>query len=140
MRAQASTEYIMIIGFVSFAILGVLVIAYTYANSASDSIKQSELENMIDKVISTSEYVFYSGTPAQATIIVYVPDGIRGLEWDPANKDIKVTYTSSSGTNIRSFSSNVDLALNLNISRFMTKGVKKLKILATGSGAEVSLA
>ena len=146
MRAQASAEYIMIVGFITFAIIGVLALAYIYITSATDSISQNDLGNMINKIISTSEYVYYSGAPALATIVVYAPAGIENIAQEEFTSDgrtyhnLRVDYYTSSGTNTRIFSSNVKIILPPDIDRLKSKGAKQLKISAVSDGAEISFA
>lgn len=137
-RSQVSIEYLMIVGFVSFAVLSILLIAYYYSNAAANSIKDNQLEVFADKIINSAEAVFYSGEPSMATISVYVPKNIKSIESD--DDEIIITSSSSSGIQIRSFSSNVKITFDLDDSRFITEGTKRLKLTATSEDVQITLA
>ena len=64
-RGQIATEYLIIISFVTFIIISVLGIALIYSSEIRDSIKSSQLDKLSDKIVSTSESVFYAGEPSK---------------------------------------------------------------------------
>jgi len=70
-KYQASIEYLVIIGFVSFAVLSIVFLAYLYSGTAKDKIRDNEIETFATKIINSAEAVFYSGEPSQVTILVY---------------------------------------------------------------------
>ena len=105
--AQSSMEFLILMGFLTFVITGILGIGYFYSGTINDRIKSTQISNFVNKIISTSEVVFYSGEPSKATISVHLPDGIRNIEI--INNTIIVTYHLTSGQNKISFSSNVPI-------------------------------
>jgi uncharacterized protein (UPF0333 family) len=131
-KAQISVEYLVIIGFVTFVVIAVLGLAFFYSNSIKDKIRINQINNFANKIISTSETVFYAGSPSQATISVYLPENVQEIIIEDNNLLISV-YTSS-GTNKISFSSNVPISGNINV----FSGLGKIKITAQESSAEIT--
>ena len=107
MKAQVSIEYMIVLGFVTFAVMSTLLIASYYSGFVQDKIKLNQVELMASKIINSAESVFYSGAPSQATVIVYIPQGVESIEL--SNKDIIITTETSSGIVKQAFSSNVVL-------------------------------
>ena len=105
--AQSSMEFLILMGFLTFVIIGILGIGYFYSGTINDRIKSTQISNFVNKVTSTSEIVFYSGEPSKATISVHLPEGISDVEI--INDTIIVTYHLTSGQNKVSFSSDVPI-------------------------------
>jgi hypothetical protein len=124
-RSQISMEYIVILGFVMFALVGVLGLAFFYSGTIKDSIRLNQVSNFANKITSTSESVFYYGNPSKATISVYLPDGVENIEI--SGNDLIISTQTSSGLEKRAFSSNVPLELG---SISLSFGIKKLEIKA----------
>jgi len=100
-KAQVSVEYLIIMGFVTMIILVILATAYLYADIIRDKIKVNQVELYAEKIISSAENLFYSGAPARATISTYLPKGVESV--NVGEDRIIVTYSTSSGMNIRGF-------------------------------------
>jgi hypothetical protein len=105
--AQSSMEFLILMGFLTFVIIGILGIGYFYSGTINDRIKSTQISNFVNKITSTSEIVFYSGEPSKATISVHLPEGISDIEI--INDTIIVTYHLTSGQNKASFSSDVPI-------------------------------
>ena len=132
MKAQVGIEYLIIFGFVTFAVIGVLALAVLYSNSISDSLAFSQLDSFANKIISTSESLFYTGEPSKLTITAYLPKGIEGIVI--ANNEILFTIRTSSGENKMSFSSKVPISGSLS----STSGLKKIQIQIESNRAIIS--
>jgi len=78
-KSQISLEYLIIVGFVSFVIIGILGIALIYSGSVKDRIKLTQLENFANKVVTGAESVFYSGEPSKITISAYLPENVEEI-------------------------------------------------------------
>jgi len=132
MKAQSGIEYMIIIGFVSLAIAVVLLSAYFYINMSKDRIRENQIEVMASKIISSSEAVFFAGEPSQATVTVYVPQGVSNI--DISGYDLIITSSASSGTNKRAFTSKVNITGTINA----VEGAKKLLIKAEADRVVIS--
>lgn len=125
-RGQTGIEYMIIIGFVIFAVGVITSLSLIYSSSIRDKIKMDQLNDFSTKIISASESVFYSGEPSRATLSAYLPEGINAITIN--NKELIVNLSLSSGENIRVFPSRVSLSCPANISQF--KGLKKIRVEA----------
>lgn len=111
-RAQAGVEYMIIIGFVTMAILAILLLANTYSGLIKDRIKLNQLETFSIQLVNHAESVFFAGEPSITTISLYLPAGVQDIT---VNSDAIITTTSTTtGNNIRSFSSRVPLQGTIN--------------------------
>jgi hypothetical protein len=132
-NAQVSIEYILILGFVSFVVLSILGVAIYYTGNIKDRIKSNYINNYGNKIVSTSEYIFYSGEPSKATITCYLPESVEDV-YVNANS-LVITYSTSSGKNIRSFDSNVPIVENLSSDLTVSPGLKRIEITARSNNA-----
>ena len=132
-RGQISVEYLIVVGFVIFVVIGMLGVAFYYVAGVQDELKASQLDNFANKIISSSESVFYAGEPSKVTINAYLPSGVSViLIDDDTNLFFEIEF--STGLNKISFSSNVPLNISLppdDIS--LNEGLKKLEISAKSS-------
>jgi len=131
-RGQVAFEYLVIMGFVSFVIIGILGTAYLYSNTIRDSIRVNQIENCANKIVSTAESVFYAGYPSKAVTSCYLPDNIISVEI--TEDEIVVTYSGSTGTTVRGFESNVPITGTLSL----TPGLNKIQIQAEELNAVLS--
>lgn len=131
-QAQSGIEYLMIIGFVTLAVSVVLLLAYFYIGISKDRIRDNQIEVLANKIINSAESVFFAGEPSQATVTIYMPGNVNKIEF--LDKDLIITFSTSSGTSKRAFSSRVELSGNIN----PTEGYKKLLIKAEADKVSVT--
>lgn len=131
-EGQVSIEYLIMVGFVIFLIIGILGVSLFYSGVINDNIRMNYLKNYANKIISSSESVFYAGEPSLATINAYLPPGVEGI--GISGKDILVNISTGSGVTRIAFSSNVPI--NGTLSR--NEGVKRIKITARASDVLIS--
>lgn len=134
--AQSSMEFLILMGFLSFVIIGILGIGYFYSETINDRIKATQVSNFANKIISTSETVFYSGEPSKATISTHLPEGINSIEI--TNNTIIITYHLATGQNKISFSSNVPIIQVLTKEISPDSGLKTLIITANQTHALIA--
>lgn len=135
-RAQSSMEFLILMGFLTFVIIGILSIGYFYSGTINDRIKSSQIESFANKLTSTSETVFYAGEPSRATISVHLPEGVDDVEI--IDNAIVITYHLTSGINKISFSSNVPTVENSLSKISSTSGIKSIIIVANSTHAVIS--
>jgi uncharacterized protein (UPF0333 family) len=123
-RGQISTEYLIIVAFVTFVVIGALGLAYIYTAEIKDTIKINQIENFANKLISSSESIFYAGEPSTITMTGYIPDGVTDIQIN--GKEIVFTVETNSGTNVMAFISKVEIEGSI----LPSSGVKKLQLVA----------
>ena len=123
-RGQISTEYLIIVSFITFFIIVILGIALIYSGQIRDSIRMSQIEKFGKKIISSAETVFYAGEPSKSTINVYLPEGVTNIQI--LEKEIVFTTTLSSGINKVSYASRVPIEGTISTN----EGIKKIQVLA----------
>lgn len=123
-KAQVSTEYIIVVGFIIFLIISTLGVAFFYANKITDKIKMDQIENYANKLISSSERVLYAGKPSRTVVNAYLPAGVNGL--DIIENSLVFNVSTSTGMTRIAFTSNVVIEGGLSKS----EGVKRISIVA----------
>ena len=131
-RGQASVEYMIIIGFVSFAVAGIAGVAFLYTSDISQRIGFYQLEKFEQKIISSAEDVYYKGEPSKSTFVAYLPKGITKIQI--TSGELVFSVSTKSGTNIISYSSNVPIQGSIS----SKDGVKKIKVEAFDSYVMIS--
>ncbi len=132
MKAQSGIEYMVVIGFVTLAITSILISVYFYMDASKDKIKINQIEVLSNKIISSSEAIFYAGEPSKTTLTIYIPKGINELTI--SGSEIKITASTSSGEIIRVFKSNVPIQGTIPT----TEGTKKVIIKAHSSYVSIN--
>ena len=123
-RGQISTEYLIVIAFVTFLIISVLGLSLFYSSQINDQIKFDQINSFANKVISSSEQVFFSGEPSRITITTYLPSGVDSI--NVLNDSIVFGVLSSSGLTTLSYNSDVPLYGTISNSG----GAKRISIVA----------
>lgn len=131
-KAQISMEYLIIVGFVTFIILGILAIALIYSGTIKDRIKLTQITDFANKVTSTADFIYYTGSPSKATVTSYFPKGIESIEI--TDNSLVFTFQTVTGLNKIGFSSKVPITGTIT----NNPGIKKIQILAQTSGVLIS--
>ncbi len=121
---QISTEYLIVVGFITFFVITLLGVALFYASQVEDSMRASQVEQFAKKVISSAEAVHYAGEPSKSTVSAYLPSGVTGIVI--LDGEIVFNLSLSSGLNIISFESKVPIEGNIS----STEGVKTIEVVA----------
>ena len=131
-RGQISTEYLIVVGFISFLIITVLGIALFYSTQIRERIIFHQIESFAENVISSSESVFFAGEPSQATISAYLPKNVQGI--DIIGKDLLFNISTDAGVANIAYSSKVEMEGTIN----SNEGVKTLTIVAQADKVTIS--
>ncbi len=123
-KGQISTEYLIVVSFVTFLVISALGIGLFYSAQTRDRIKFNQLEDFANKIVSSSESVYYAGEPSKATVSVYLPSGINSVEI--LSDQIVFNVTSQSGSDRISFLSDIPLEGSISNS----EGFKRIAITA----------
>ena len=127
-RGQISIEYLITVAFIIFLIISTLGVSLFYSEQTKERIKFNQLQNFANKIISSSESVFYSGEPSRATIIAYLHSGVEAIEI--VENNLVFNISSTGGVSRIAFTSNVPIQGSLSIN----EGAKKINIVAQTSG------
>lgn len=125
-RGQISIEYLVLIGFVTLVVIGILGVSVFYIGNIREAIGSDQLGHFSDKVISSAETVYYSGEPSKLTITAYLPSGVSSI--NVQDQSLVFVFTSNSGTNTIAYPSKAPISINGSLS--YSEGLKKLKIAA----------
>jgi len=106
-KGQASVEYMIIVGFVTFAVIVILGMAYLYADIIKDRLRGSQIESFGGQLVNSAESIFFSGEPSKTAVRLYLPENINDIQIN--SEGVVITFSLSSGTNIREFPSRVPL-------------------------------
>src|SRR3989344_40137 len=106
-RGQLSTEYLVIVGFISFLVIGLLAFSLFYTSSVQDSIRMSNLAQFASKVVVNAESVYYAVEPSRVVVIATLPTGVTSIQVLP--NEIVFKIETGSGLSVISYSSNVPL-------------------------------
>lgn len=131
-RGQISTEYLIVVMFVMFVVIGMVGAGFFYASQTRDSIKFSQLASFAQTLTDSAASVFYAGEPAQITVTPYLPQGVTSIVIN--NSEILFTVSTSSGVSRISYSSAVPIEGTLSA----TEGVKRIRLTALPSGVLIA--
>jgi hypothetical protein len=123
-RAQAGIEYMIIIAFVTFAIMSVLGLAVFYSGQVRDDIKLNQIENFAIQLINSAESVFFAGEPSKTTVRLSLPSGVSSV--NVTDEGLFFVVYVSGGQTKRLFESRVPLAGSFNIN----EGLKRITLTA----------
>lgn len=133
-KAQIGMEYLIVVGFVTFIIIGIMGLAMIYTGVIKDRIRSNQINSFADKLLSTSESVYYKGSPSKATIETYLPENINEITIQ--DNSLVINSSASSGNNIIAFESDVPIQLSGEINP--NPGVKKILIQANENTITIS--
>jgi hypothetical protein len=106
-RGQSGTEYLIIVGFVTLAIMAIIAIALGVSNQTKDRLKMNQVESFTTQLLNSAESVFFSGEPSKSTATLYLPEGVTNITI--FSDQIFMKISMSTGENSRYFSSRVPL-------------------------------
>jgi hypothetical protein len=131
-KGQISIEYIIVVGFITAAIVSILAIAFSYSATLNDRIKENQVLNFGNEIISNAESVYYAGSPSQVTITPYLPKGVTAIIIN--NKDLVFKIQTVSGISDIGFVSKVPLTGFISTG----EGIKSIVIKALNNQVSIS--
>jgi Flp pilus assembly protein TadG len=137
-KGQVGVEYLIIMGFLTFVIIGIMGVAFSFSGLVRDRLVITQASNFANKIISTAESVYYEGEPSKATISVYLPEQVTNVRVE--DNMLVLTISTSSGENLMGFSSNVPISQPaLEEDRLSsTSGIKTVVITARTNDVQIS--
>lgn len=140
-RGQISFEYMILIGFLTFVIIGVLGVAMVYSGSIKDRLRISQVNNFATKIVSTSESVFYAGEPSRATIVGHLPENVESITFSNEGEIYIMIFEvqTHSGVTQIPYTFNVPILGESDINRpGSNAGIRKIQIKAEDEGVVLS--
>lgn len=134
--AQASMELLILMGFLTFVIIGILGVGYFYSNTINDRIKANQVSNFAKKITATSESVFYAGEPSKSLVSVHLPENVKEIEIE--DDTIIITYNLATGENKIAFQSKVPIIEDPSARITTSSGIKNIEVVANQTHAIIS--
>ena len=131
-KGQIGVEYMIIVGFVTFAITVLMVFAYFYSDQIKDRIRMNQVENFGIQIINSAESVFYSGEPSKSTVRYYLPEGVNYI--NITSNYLVIEVTTSNGINRVAYKSRVPLTGSIEAGQ----GIRVLTLQATEDSLVIS--
>ena len=135
-KGQISTEYLIVMGFVTFLVISLLGIAFLYVSQIKDNLKINQINTFGKKMVNSAETVYFAGTPSRATILLDMPQGVNGISVSSDQKRLIISISTNTGLNVLSFPSTVPLTLDGSLT--LTSGVKRVRLEATDTEVIIS--
>ena len=108
-KAQASMEYLLVVGLVILVILPSIYIFYSYSQRSNEEIAQGQVNKFGTQIIDAAEKVYYLGGPSKTTLDLTMPKGVRNMEiW--CNQEL--VFFLADGSEI-AFKSRVNITTNI---------------------------
>ncbi|MFH1591317.1 MAG: hypothetical protein ABIC95_05320 [archaeon] len=132
---QAATEYIIIVGFVFFALIVSVSLLYKQGTSSYTDIVEGQITRICLDIADLSESTYYMGTPSRQTIETSFPEGItqmaiyRNAGVCTACTEIRFNISTGSGHRQIICSTNIDIRSDLT-SRSWSSGLRNIRIEA----------
>lgn len=79
-RAQASMEYLMMVGVAFMILVPMMYIFYDFTISTREEISLAKLDSIGQKIVNTAEEVYFLGSPSRMTIHYTMPENVKGME------------------------------------------------------------
>ncbi|MFC1730253.1 DUF1554 domain-containing protein [candidate division KSB1 bacterium] len=128
-KAQASMEYMLIVGLVFAILVPTVYVFYSYSIEVSDDVIQAKLEKIVNDVINNADKVYYLGEPSKATIKFDMPDKVFEVSITPDQKEISFKYGDPEQYKEVFGISKVKLKSYL-VDEDITPGIKEVHLLA----------
>ena len=132
-KAQISVEYAIIMGFVAVISIPLVVIYYDYAAASNEEIMSRQLLNIAQKVVDTSESVYFLGEPSQTTLKVHIPNLVSEAIIEQEREIVFKMRTKTGITDIVQVSS-----VNITGTLPATQGIHYITVKAEGGKVSVS--
>ncbi len=125
---QAGVEYIVLIGVLLFFFIPIIYFSLT---QATNSVKQSQVENIVNRLGKAADAVYALGPGSQEIISITVPEGVQqSIIGGPTEREILLKVTGSGGVSDVHISTKTKLVGSLPI----TKGTYFIKVESLPGG------
>ena len=131
-KAQVSSEYLIIVGFVVGITIPLMLVYFTFTNDINDQIVATQVDQIARSIVDAADTVYYLGEPSQTSLRVYLPVNIDDAFLN--NKALIYKVKSKAGVSDIAYVS----AANLTGSLPVSAGVHVVTVKAEENGVVVS--
>ncbi|MEK6808224.1 MAG: hypothetical protein AABY14_00890 [Nanoarchaeota archaeon] len=78
-KAQVSTEYLIIVGFVMGITIPLLIVYFTFTEGITNELNYGQLDKVVKSMVDSADIVYFLGVPSQTTIKVYIPINVKEI-------------------------------------------------------------
>jgi uncharacterized protein (UPF0333 family) len=79
MKAQASVEYLVIIGLALAILMPIILYSNQNLISYKEDVKLSSAKSAVNKLAESANWVYSQGPPARLTVNICIPDGVEEI-------------------------------------------------------------
>ncbi len=112
MKAQISTEYLIIVGIAIVAILPAGYFFYNYSSTSNDQTIRGQVETIGNEILVNSESVYGLAEGSLVSLDIKYPDTMKDI-YILDHKELIITYELSTGVTESVFFSDIDLTGNI---------------------------
>lgn len=132
MKAQVSMEYLAIFAVATLISIPLVVIYAQQTNNLQADLTSSEIVKISQEIVDAAEEVYYMGEPAQKTVEVNFPKGVKQVIVD--EKEITFVVETSD----LDFNRSLDTAANLTGSIRAFPGLHIVELKATATQVQIT--
>jgi len=78
-KSQAAMEYMMIVGFILLILTPIIYLVYDYSNKYSMDIAVAQAHDIGQRLVDSSESIYYFGKPSRVTLELNMPSNIANM-------------------------------------------------------------
>ena len=123
-RGQISSEYLILVGFITFLVLVLLGVSIFYTSVTRDKVLYNDLDFYAKDIVNSAESVYYAGEPSTTVIKPYLPQGIKAI--NVTSSGLYISISTSGGDALLAYPSREPLTGALSVG----EGVRNIRLTA----------
>jgi len=131
-NSQISLEYLILVGFVTLAIIPLILIYITFSQESGAEISAAQLNQLGHKIVGAAESVYYLGEPSQTTLVATIPSGIQAV--NISGNELMFRLKTARGISDIAVYSTVNISGTLPVEA----GTYRVVIIASSSGVNIT--
>ncbi|MBI4438967.1 hypothetical protein HY640_03490 [Candidatus Woesearchaeota archaeon] len=132
MKAQVSTEYMIVLGFALLLTIPGIIIFFSQSGRNVEQINSLQAKQIASRIVDNAEKVYYLGKPSSTTIKVVMPRGVESIS--VLNRAVVIRISGSGG------SSDIVEVSSVNLTGVLAAsgGVRQIRIESIGDAVNIS--
>jgi hypothetical protein len=123
-RGQISSEYLILVGFITFLVLVLLGVSVFYTSVTRDKVLYNDLDFYARDIVDSAESVYYAGEPSTTIVKPYLPQGVQSI--NVTSTGLYISISTSGGNALLAYPSRVPLTGSLSTG----EGVRAIRLTA----------